>query len=309
MAVSNSPSDSRPRSKWPAIAIVAMAVLFVSVVAERHTLLAYWWAHQLTQTQSLADRAYYVACLTSVGDDGAGAINRLAGDERAEQRALAIPASQGLSLQYRIRLLHWRLSDQDFDIRLNAATALSFMNADVATNDLIVMTRSEDPGAASAVVAGLARVEKPAAIDALCVAAAIHTSPWVRAQAIESLGQQLSSGNPQATTLASTEGSPTFGPLETFVNALSDQGIFSERLALESQIEAATRAVMATKGIPAQTSTTRPTANQRTVSQIAANVLSSLTGQSIQPRAQMTGEEKKSLLKQCQTWMGERRPN
>ncbi len=280
-----------------------MVVLFVLVIAKRDTIRAYWWVHRLRDSAALADRAYYVACLASVGDSAAGALNGLVSDDRAENRALVIPASQGMSRHQRMGVLARLLGDDDGDVRQSAATALAFSK--VGDFILISQSHSKDAKIATAAIGGLARMNSIESCVALCEAAVKNTNPWVRAQAVESLGQQLSSNHSDLKTLIFADEHGDINPLTALVSALSDSGEFSGTLALESEIAAVTRAVTASKGIPTTAASTPARPADRTVAQIAAQTLSSLCGRTVQPGRNRTVEEKRALVQQCRESMVE----
>lgn len=271
-----------------------MVALFVLIMVKRDTIRAYWWVHRLRNSTALADRAYYVACLAGVGDSAKEALRNLGEDERAENRSLVIPASQGLDLMPRLSLLRHRLFDCDPDVRLSAATAISFMQPDVATLFLKDASRAEDPKVATAGLSGLARMNTPEALAAICESAAKDSRPWVRAQAIESLGQQLASESAAVLASASTGGAIACDPLTILVSALEDSAEFSERLSLEMEIAAVNRAVTLKGHSTSKTAITRT--NHRTVAQIAATTLTALTGRTFDRKDALTPEAKKRLV-------------
>lgn len=283
-----------------------MVFLFALVLVQRHRILAQWWVHQLKETADPKERSYYAACLAGIGDAGAGAIGKLGDDPRSEIRALVIPASQGLSDGRRFALLRVRLGDSDFDVRLSAATALAFLDFDPTQNFLISQMNSRPPEIVTAAAAALARVNNPDAVAALCEAASGHFNAWVRAQAVESLGQQLVS-NPTAVATSRPAGDESVcDPMEALVRALFDQGRFTGPLALETEIDAVARALTATKGIPAEPPSSPPADGSRSVADVAAFTLSSLTGHAIAPQAQATAEELGQLVLRYRKWMSGR---
>jgi hypothetical protein len=236
-----------------------------------------------------------------VGDAAQSALGQLAADDRLEFRSLAIPASQGLSMTRRTLLLQRCLSDADCDIRLSAATALAFANSASPVRLLRATAGSDKPDAVTAAVAGLARVDSPEAIEALC-SAVHHSNPWVRAQAVESLGQQIVTMSPRSLPSRPSDGASSCDPLEAIVEALVDHATFTGCLALERQIEAAASAVKVKKGIRVASSTSLPADTPRTVAQIATNTLGEVTGHAIEPRETLSPQEKETLVQQCQ-WM------
>jgi hypothetical protein len=305
--VSSSAPQSKPRQRWPAVVILVLIVLFILVLAERRRILAHWWVWRLHATTSLAERSYYVTCLVSVGDAADGALGQLAADDRVDFRSLAIPASQGLSMTRRSLLLQRCMSDSDCDIRVSAATALAFTNSASALRLLMATAGSDKPDAVTAAVAGLARVDSTEAIDALCNAVH-HPNPWVRAQAVESFGQQIVTIPPHSSTSRPSVEATSCDPLEALVGALVDHATFTGCLALERQIEAAASAVMVKKGVRVASPTNLSAETQRTVDQIAATTLRELTGHAVEPRDTLSPQEKEALVQQCRQWMTGRRP-
>ena len=284
-----------------------MSFLFAMVVVQRHRILSQWWVHQLRKTTDAGSQAYYVACLAAMGDDAASAIAKLGQEPQSEIRALIIPASQGLSGRRRFELLRLRLSDRDYEIRLSTATALAFLELDFTHDFLVAQMNSPAPEVVTAAAAGLARLTTQDAMNALCDAASSHLSSWVRAQAIESLGQQLVSNATVAAT-SRPAGDETFcDPLTVLVKALVDQDRFSRRLALETEIAHVSRALAASRGILAETPSSQTSDQRRTVAEIAAITLSTLTGQSIEPRTGMSDEEQAQLVQKCRSWLSGQR--
>jgi HEAT repeat protein len=282
-----------------------MGFLFAMVVVQRHRILAQWWVHQLRQTTDAKEQAYYVACLAGIGDDAAGAIAKLGQEPQGSLRALIIPASQGLSGRRRFELLRQRLNDRDFDIRLSTATALAFLDYDFTHSFLISQMNSPAPEIVTAAAAGLARVDSADAVQTLCETLSAHLNSWVRAQAIESLGQQLFSKPALALTPDSPGNEEACDPVAALVRALFDQDQFFRRLALETEIAQVSRSVTASKGLPVEPAASQPR-NRRAVADIAAATLSDLTGHSIAPQTRMSVEEERRLVQQCKTWLSER---
>lgn len=283
-----------------------MVFVFAMILVQRHRILAQWWVHQLKETADPKEQSYYAACLASIGDDGAGAIEKLGQDPRSEIRALVIPASQGLSAGRRFALLRVRLGDMDYDVRLSAATALAFLDSDSTHSFLLGQMNSPAPEIVMAAAAGLARVHTPDAVAALCDVASGHLNAWVRAQAVESLGQHLAGDPMVGSTSRPADDENVCDPVSALVNALSDQGRFSKQLALETEIDAVAQVLTASKGIPAEPAASQPTDGRHTVAEVAAFTLSSLTGHAIAPQAQATAEEQAQLVQRCRTWMSER---
>jgi hypothetical protein len=300
------------RSRWPSVAIVLLLCLFGLAMLYRNNLRAHWWATRLAAAEDLQSRAYYVASLTAVGDAACGAIHRLAKDPRPEVRSLAIPAMIRLSEKSRLAELDGLLGDADADVRESAATALAFMDADGAARLLIEHAESPQPPAAAACVAALGRLSSPEALAALCKTAASHSDPLVRAQAVESLVACVTIaalGEPgEVSPFRSSR-----DPILVLVLALGDQAIFTGHLALERQIATVSTAV-SSKAPPSRDKIARfhqdsppllAPAAPRSVAEIAAHWLSSLTGRQITP-ADLGSAGPAELADQCRRWIAER---
>jgi hypothetical protein len=184
---------------------------------------------------------------------------------------------------------------------------LAFLDFEFAHDFLIAQMNSPAPEIVTAAAAALARSNTTDAMNALCDAASSHLNSWVRAQAVESLGQQLA-GNPALVSTSRPAGDEsTCDPLVVLVKALLDQDRFARRLALETEIAQVSSALAASKGIRTETPASQAADRRRTVAQIAAATLSALTGHSIEPLPQMTAEEEAQFVQRCMTWLSEQR--
>ena len=300
------------KSRWPALAIVVLLCVFSAVMLHRNNLRAHWWAARLAAAEDLRSRGYYIASLTAVGDAACGAIHRLAADSRPEIRALAIPAMARLSEKARLAELDVLLSDVDDDVRESAATALAFMGNDAATRILIDGVQSGGSAAAASCVAALGRLSSPDALGAVCKAAASHSDPAVRAQAVESLAACVTIEALGEQGIAASA-RPSCDPILVLVSALTDQAIFTTHLALERQI-ATVAAAVSSKAAPPPDKITRfrledaphaGPAAPRTVAEVAAHWLTSLTGHPITP-VDPGSSGPAELADQCRQWIVEK---
>jgi hypothetical protein len=164
---------------------------------------------------------------------------------------------------------------------------------------------SDDAGTAACATAALARVAKPEALKAICRACG-HWNAFVRAQALESLAVWSMAGT-EAYQADLTAGDDGCDPCGVLVGHLTDQETFVGRLALEEEIDAVKVVASAwphegRPGIhssaPAGQPTSR-TAAPRTVSTVAADWLSKLTAEAIQPENPPTPAQQAEVADRC----------
>lgn len=289
------------RRLW--IVIAMMVIAFAAVIWQRERIRAYGWVIALERADTIEDRAYYVACIASVGEAGNGAVQQLARHSDPSLAALVIPASQGLTTDERMRLFERLLHHESAEVALEVATAMVFCDELLACVRLIPLSRADDVSVALAATAGLARVSTAEATEALRGVLQDHDAPLVRAQAVESLAQQIRARLGTADAVVETAGQPadTCDLVTALVSALSDSGVFSEKLALEREIEAVSAAVTAREG--ARVASSNPAGAPRTVASVAAANLSDLTGHSISPLAP---NDARGLTEQCCRWIAAR---
>ena len=174
---------------------------------------------------------------------------------------------------------------------------------DEATVVLREAVASENENRAAAAALALGRIDAPRAWRSLCKAIADHPSPRVRAQATESLAGHLSTPrNRNATMQAETAEIETHA-FRALVLALADQATFAGRLGIERSIDNA-RAFARQSGYPPPSPSTTPGA--RSVADIAARCLSSLTGQAITPKADSNRTEQADFADRCNRWYRQR---
>lgn len=282
--------------------IAAMVVAFLVVVLQRNSIRARYWAYQLKQTDDLADQAYYIACLTSVGDAAAQSVEALVGDPRIEIRMLAIPASQGLTPRIRHELvLYALLLDEDEELQASAATAIALSHWAPGEQSLIAFAQTPSDSTACAAAYGLSRINSATAADALCSIIQTHKSPKARAQAVESLTAHLQPSLDNQNALTGE-----LDPISVMVQALSDSGEFAGKLAAEREIETVSSAVTARKGL--RVAGSGPSASAaRSVASVAAGVLTDLTGETIEPiPADFAAPSQ--LVERCKSLIAQRRP-
>jgi hypothetical protein len=310
MSDPSSPHSPAPDSPVPSsgfnarfyLILAAMVVAFLVVVFQRNSIRARYWAYQLKQTDDLADQAYYIACLTSVGDAAAESVESLVWDSRKEIRMLAIPASQGLTPRIRHELvLNMLLIAEDDELQASAATAIALSHWEPGEQFLIAVSQSPTESTACAAAGGLSRIDSAAAADALCTIVQTNKSPKVRAQAVESLAAHL---QPSLDNGGAITGKPD--AITVMVQALSDSGEFSGQLAAEREIDTVSTVVTARKGL--RVATSGPSASAaRTVASIAAGVLTDLTGESIEAiPADFAAQSR--LVERCKSLIAQRHP-
>lgn len=287
-----------------------MVLAFLLVLWQRDRIRAHWWVHRLQQVEAMDDQVYYIIRLVSVGDVGAGAIRRLAADSRGEVAGLAVVAATGLSAAQRFELLEGLLVHSDEEVRHSAARQLAFTEDAQARALLIAASGSENALAAAAALAGLARVANADAVDAIRKAMVSHASPLARAQAAESLGQHIRAiAGDLSSRQAASRPSVDCVMVEALTAALADVGSFTGQLALERELAAVSAAVAAREGTSVETSGPASVATAdapRTVGDVAAAVLSDLTGHTITPRRDMDAEALLALAQSCCVWIAER---
>lgn len=276
-----------------------MTLAFLAVVVQRNRIRAHWWAHKLKQTDDLTEQAYYIACLASAEDDAVGALQSLIEDPRTELQLLAIPGSQGMTPSLRHeRILSPLLHSDDEEVAAAVATAIAFTHWNPGDKLLLNAARSKGESLAVAAAVGLARIDSDAATAALCDMARNHASPKARAQAVESLGSHV-----QLHPTSQPAKSPNADPLTVLVRALNDSATFTGKLAIEREVESISAAVTAQKGL--RVAASQPSA-ARTVAEITAAILSTLTGHDIPPTPVDSAEEP-AFIEKCRGWIADRK--
>lgn len=297
-AAKPTPGSPPNRLNLPLVILIFLTFTLGLLVWQRNTVLSHWWVYNIRNTDDLQRQAYDVTCLTAVGDSAAGALSSLAGDPRPEIQSLAILASQRLTPQRRLHLvLAPLMGSSDPDVRNAAATAIAFMDDHAAANYLAAASKGGPPQNMAA-AAGLARVSASLARTTLCDLIAKGDSAGLRAQAAESIGQHLTS----EINLSASEVELL---VKALVNALSDAATFQGELALEREIRAVSAVVTGKKGFRVSTEpgADRP-GEDRTVASVAANVLTDLTGQSVNPPAIRDQDD---FARKCCEWIEQRR--
>lgn len=284
------------QSRWPVVVIVLLLILFTLILLQRNRIRSYWWSYQLTRTEDVVDRTYFLASLAAVGEDAAGPIARLSRNQYSDVRLLSIELLQSLPHQGGLEHLARLLGDVDADVRESAALALAFMATDAATKVLRDAVASENANRAAAAALALGRIEPSLAWRSLCQAAKNHPSPRVRAQAIESLAGHLIASRNQNTAEIETR------VFQALVQALADRATFAGRLGIERSIDNA-RNFARQAGNPLSTRLSPSTSPAvRCVADIAARCLSSLTGQAITPRVDSDHTEQAVFADRCHHW-------
>jgi HEAT repeat protein len=139
------------------IAIAAMVVAWGLVMLQRHEIRARWWEYKLVHSETLADRAKYLALLA--GRDGrvGRSAERLLRHADAEIRSYGLALLNHVADELALPLLGQAAADAEADIREQA-------------------------------IARLATIGSPEGIDALIAIVAGDGSTAVRVQAIQCLG-------------------------------------------------------------------------------------------------------------------------
>lgn len=284
MAASNT---GGPSNRAFRLCIVSLIVLFGIIVWQRDRVRAYWQARRLIATSDLGARGNHLAGLITLGPKAIGAIRMLAHDESPDVRSLAVYALQSLKGGEGISDLKGLAADADQSVREAAVTGLALMQRPEATTALCELADSSNDDVACAAAANLNRLNASRAHQLLCRLAQSHSSPLVRAQAIESLIDLQSE---------SQASSRDCDLCLILADALADRATFSGALALERQRTAAEEfAAHLSERRPttlpsnitppsAETffrSVAAPPSKPRTVAQYAASCLSILTGQSL----------------------------
>ncbi len=289
-----------------------MVALFVVAVLQRDRLRSQWWAWQLARTTDPRQQAYYLALLAAVGDSADGAVERLADHEDPAVRSLAVVALAAMPEGRGVDRLAALLADPDGEVSSSAAVCLAFMADEspvgVRGLDLLIQaTGLPDTGPALAAAAALSRVSLPAALEALGQAAAHHPSPWVRAQAVESLATQAATSvRPNVGAATSPVVFPQVGSgdiIDALVASLLDEGRFAGELAFEREIARA--AGFAGSGLASQPGGAAAAAERR-VAEIAAAGLSAITGRHIDAAGVPAFGSPAEFAAQCRGWIIDR---
>jgi hypothetical protein len=268
--------------------MIFMFGLFAATIWQRNVIRAHWWVWNLQRTSVPAEQGYYLSCLSSIGNDAVGAVNRMAFSPDAQTRLLAIFPLQRLTDPTHLSILGHLLSDDDADVREAAGLAIAFSSDQLAPTILCSATQDKDARIAANAAAACGRSEHAAS----CLYyASIHPQPLVRAQAVESLSELIASDGEGLEWTIKVK-----GPLETLIHALADHGSFDGPLALERESERA-GGFLQTKGLNAS----QPSRQHRTVAEVAASSLSGLTGTSITTRATMSDEESQRIATRLRT--------
>jgi hypothetical protein len=179
------------------------------------------------------------------------------------------------------------VGDPDQAVRDAAATGLALMQRDDARNALCDLARSINEATACAAAAALARIEDPSALATLCEAARKHSSPLVRAQAIESLMDLRPVSAPTNSCDLCTILAEALDDRAKFTGALAleRQRLAAEAFAFRAAVEPPTSTGMIDpKELPSPGAKVRtislPDKGPRSVAQYAALGLTALTGQS-----------------------------
>lgn len=258
--------------------IIVLVGLFALILFQRNRIRAHWWAYRIMHEGDLTDEqlAFYASSLAAVGEDAAGAVGRLARADQPNVRSLAVAVLAQLPVDRSLGELERLVRDPDRDVRESSALTLAFLKDPRAEESLVAIARSEDPRAAAAAVSGLGRVATPSAQSALAWVLLKHPRPEVRAQAAESLSENITAvGMSHATHLKDDVSDPVLA----LVRALGDEASFEGELSTERRIAAVAGYVASTTTTPVEFDS--PGVTGRRVADIAALALRDLSGEDI----------------------------
>ena len=235
------------RGRWRfRIAIAILIAAFVGTIWKRDAIRARWWAYRLVQSDDLNEQAGWITAIEATGPAGLGAARYLAKSDRAAIRSMAVAVLGHCSNDGAIRTLGALVRDPDRDVRESAALTLAFSGHPLSRRLLIDHAAASDSDAAAAAVSGLARVATVEAQSCLVHALRSHGDPLVRAQAAESLADNLAI----AGVLVATA-----DPVSILLRSQEDDGVFRGQLVAEREIE------RVTGHVAMQTATTLPVEN------------------------------------------------
>jgi len=174
------------------ITIAALVVLWAVAMLFRWEIRARWWGHRMAHADSPASRAYYFACLASIGDRAVGTADRLLRNASPEVRLEAVGILPRCRSERARALLLRAMSDGDADVREAAALGLALYHDRSAMPSLMKMLRSDEPNTALAAAVAMQHIGTPEAAAALVETVRTRLvgerSATLRAQAIDSLG-------------------------------------------------------------------------------------------------------------------------
>lgn len=283
------------------ICLVALVAMFVLVLIERNRIRSHWWAWRLQYATDLATQGYFLASLAGVGDAAFGAVSHLARSDRSDVRGFAVYALQKMPPESASTELGRLLTDTELDVREAAATALVFAEHESATQTLIRAAGSVNADEAAAAIAGLGRINSESALSAICHAARSHESPFVRAQSLEALTDQLLSTVDDTATSRPSSGCSM---IDTLIDALPDDARFQGQLSLERQKRSAAL-FLASRTATKPAEDLLPT--ERAVGTIAGACLTEITGDAVHGPCPVDELLRQRIRKKCVMGLAGRR--
>jgi len=106
-----------------ALAIAAMAAVWVVVMLSRHTIWAHWWAYRLRHTDDVAKRLDYLARLAGLGEASVPVATDLIHSDDIEFRSFGVFLLSKADSPVAAAHLRTAINDDDQDIRRTALQA------------------------------------------------------------------------------------------------------------------------------------------------------------------------------------------
>jgi len=272
------------------ITIAALVVLWAVAMLFRWEIRARWWGHRMAHADSPASRAYYFACLASIGDRAVGTAARLLRNASPEVRLEAVGILHRCRSERARALLLRAMSDGDADVREAAALGLALYHDRSAMPSLMKMLRSDEPNTALAAAVAMQHIGTPEAAAALIETVRTRLvgerSATLRAQAIDSLGLI---GDRQA--------------VPALIECLTDERPGATQPAADRALQRAIEAMgadLAGKGFdPKSLAEIRAPA---TVADLAARALQRITGESFGFRSTDPPDRKDAVARMYTQW-------
>ncbi|MGB9623727.1 MAG: HEAT repeat domain-containing protein [Phycisphaerae bacterium] len=290
MAATSQDVGSRHAHRRMWIIIAALVVLWAAAMLFRWEIRARWWGYRLAHTDSPASRAYYFACLASIGDRAVGTAGRLLRNPSPEVRLEAVGILHRCRSERAGALLLQAMGDGDADVREAAALGLALHHDKAAMPSLLEMLRSDDADTALAAAVAMQHIGTPQAAAALVetvrTRAVGERSATLRAQAIDSLGLI---GDRQA--------------VPALIECLTDERPVTTRPAADRALLRAIEAIgpdLARQGLDPKSLAAMPA--PVTVADLAARALQRITGESFGFRSTDPPERKDAVARMYAQW-------
>jgi len=244
--------------------IVILAAVWVLALFYRMEIRAHWWVYRLRHVDSAQQRQYYLACLTSIGDESLTALPRLLDDPRAEVRLWGVRLLGGCPNERVRDLLLTRVADESDEVSAGAALELARRPDRLEVMPILCdRLRSADSRAARMAAAAIERIGGPQAEAVLLERLTTADDVDLLAQVIDSLGM-----------LASRPAIPAF------VSLLADQRAISTLPASQRRVKrviARVQGQLTAEGIDPR-AVLDATHSEPTIASVAARALFLITG-------------------------------